>query len=106
MLASTLNKRIYIEKEVTTTNAVGTPVETYSYLKETWASMRLLIGNTQFSQDGELPFSSTEFIVRYDDRIDYKCRIKYDGQYYRINHIHEQGRKDFYRILALVWEEN
>jgi len=105
MDASFLNKRITIYKETTSTNSVGTPTETYSFLKKSWAGMRLLTGNTEYSQDGELPFTSVEFTVRYDPLINYKCKITYDSQDYKIKHIHPLGRKDFYRIIAIVWDE-
>lgn len=105
MNSNDLNKHIIIEKETTTVNSLGTPVETYSFLKESYAGVWLKSGNTQYS-DGALPFSTVEFIVRYDERIDYKCRIYYEGQYYKIKHIYVQGRKDWQRVQAIVWESD
>ena len=104
MIASGFNRSIVFEKEDTTTNSVGTPIEGYQFLKESWANVRLLTGATQYTEDAGLPFSDIEFIVRYDEEIDYSCRIYYDNQYYKIKHIHTQGRKDYTQIRATVWE--
>lgn len=105
MYTSKLDKHITIEKETTTKNALGTPTESYSFLKETWAGVWLKAGNTEFT-DGALPYSNVEFIIRYDENVNYKCRIQYENQYYRINHIYVKGRNDWMRIQARVWEEN
>jgi len=104
MNANDLNKFIIIEKEVTTTNSLGTPIETYSFLKESYAGVWLKGGSTQYT-DGAIPFTNIEFVIRYDERVDYKCRVKYEGQYYKIKHIYVQGRKDWMRLQAIVWEK-
>jgi len=103
MKTSTLNKNIIIEKEGTTKNAVGTPIETYAFLKESYAGVWLRAGATEYT-DGALPYSNVEFIIRYDERVNYKCRILYENQYYKINHIYVVNRKDWMRIQAVVWE--
>jgi len=105
MYTSTLDKSITIDKETTSTNTLGTPVETYYFLKETYAGVWLKSGSTDYSTDGALPYSYVEFIIRYDERVNYKCRIQYENQYYRINHIYVVGRKDWMRIQAVVWED-
>lgn len=104
MITSGFNSYIVFEKEVTSTNTIGTPVETYSFLKESWANFRFTGGSTQYLQEAGLPVTDCEFTVRYDPDIDYACRIKYDNQYYRISHIFTDGRKDYTRIRAKVWE--
>ena len=105
MITSAFNRFITFEKEITTTNAVGTPIETYIFLKESWANFRLLSGNTQYTEEAALPNSSVEFTVRYDPEINYACRIKYDNQYYKIKHIFSDGRRDYTKIRAIVFEE-
>lgn len=105
MNTNTLNKHIIIEKEETSKNALGTPTEAYHFLKESYAGVWLKSGNTEYGEEGALPFSSVEFIIRYDNRVNYKCRIKYEGQYYKLNHIYVVGREDWMRIQAIVWEE-
>ncbi|HPI82203.1 MAG TPA: phage head closure protein [Candidatus Paceibacterota bacterium] len=105
MITSGFNKYIVFERETTSTNEIGTPVETYSFLKHSWANFRLLGGNTQYTEVGALPNSEVEFTVRYDPSIDYSCRIWHDNQYYKILHIFTDGRKDYTRIRAIVFEE-
>lgn len=105
MISSGFNKSITIEKEVTSTNALGTPTETYSFLKETWANMRVLGGNTQYTENSGLPFTDIEFTLRYDPRINYDCRILCDGNYYKIKHLMVEGRKDYIRLRTIVWDE-
>jgi len=104
MNTNLLNKNIIIEKETTSVNEVGTPVETYSFLKESYAGMTLRSGTTQYTGDGALPYNNIEFLLRYDHRITYKCRFKYDDQYYKIKHIHVVGREDWMQIQCIVWE--
>jgi head-tail adaptor len=104
MYTSTLNKSIIIDKETTSKNSLRTPKETYSFLKEAYAGVWLKSGSTDYTQDGALPYTYVEFIIRYDERVDYKCRITYENQYYRINHIYVVGRKDWMRIQGVVFE--
>lgn len=99
-----LNRLITIERESTTTNRVGTPQETYVFLKEAWANVFVASGNTQYGSEGQLPFSQNIFTVRYDDKIDYKCRIIYNNNYYKIEHIEEVERKHWLQIRTVVWE--
>ena len=105
MYTSMLNKSVIIEKSTETTNAVGTPVENFSFLKESYAGMTLRDGNTAYTDTGELAFNNVEFLLRYDSRINYSCRLKYENQYYKIKHIQVVGRKDWMQVRAIVWEE-
>ena len=104
MIASGFNKHITFERETTTINSLGNPIETYAFFKESWASFRMLRGNTLYGE-GALPYTEAEFVVRYDPSIDYSCRIYCDGQYYKIKHIWTEGRQDYTHITAIVFEE-
>lgn len=105
MFTSLLNKNIVIEKEVTKVNELGTSTEEYSFLKETKAHMLVKTGGTQYSDSVAQAFTYVDFTIRYDKRVNYKCRILYEGQFYKINHIMEIDRKRFQRIRAVVWEQ-
>ena len=87
MLASLLNKRIKVEIKDTSINSLGTPIDVYSDLKYSWGEEKQLSGDSQFTEDGILVFSTAEVTLRYDPSIDYKCRLYYDIQYHKINHI-------------------
>ena len=104
MLPSLLNKSLVIEKETTTTNRVGTPQETYEFLKECRAQKVQKSGTIQYNEYGQLPYSLDEFIVRYDDRINYKCRVIYNNNYFKIEHIEEMGRRHWLKLKCLEWD--
>lgn len=104
MIPSLLNKRIVIEKETTSTNRVGTTKETFVFLKECNANKIPTGGTTQYSNEGELPFSTDTFVIRYDDRVGYNCRLIYNNNYYKIEHIEEVERKHWLRLKCIVWE--
>lgn len=104
MITSDFRKLITIEKETSSANRVGTTKETYSFLKQKYADLYVAGGTSQYGQQGTLPFSSDIFVIRYDQDVDYKCRIIYNNNYYKIEHIEEVGRKQFMRIKTVVWE--
>ena len=104
MRASLLNRQITIEIEETTTNSVGTPTEGYGLLKETWASVSTKSGDTSYTGEGALPFTKVEFVIRYDPRVNYKCRILFNTQYYEIGHIETIGRNHFLKLTSTVFE--
>jgi len=103
MISSALNRYITIEIETTTTNAVGTPVESYATLKNTYATVQYKQGNTQFNE-GAMPYTDTDFSIRYDSRVNYKCRILYNTEYFKILHIELIGRKDGMRLKCIKWD--
>lgn len=104
MLISDLDKQIIVQKEVTTKNAIGTPTESYEFLKETMANIKVSSGDTEYGDQGALPYTRIDFIVRYDERYNYKCRIKYGDQLYEFQHIEHLGRKHWMKIRTIVWE--
>ena len=104
MLASLLNKQLTIEKEVTATNRVGTPTETYEFLKQSWAQKVQNTAVTQYDPQGQIPFSTDNFIIRYDEEINYKCRIIYNNNYYKIEGIDYIGRRHWMKLKCIVWE--
>jgi len=102
---SVLNRKIIIERESTSTNSVGTPIETYVTYKNKYANVYVSGGSTEFTESGALPNTNIDFTIRYDEDINYKCRIKYNNQYYKILHIEEMGRKLAQKIRTIVFEE-
>lgn len=103
MLGAFLNRIITIEQETTSVNAVGTPVETYAVLKKTFATVKYNNGGTQFNE-GAMPYTDTEFSIRFDERINYKCRVLYNTEYYKILHLELIGRKDGMRLKCIKWD--
>jgi len=104
MISALLNEQIAIEVETTSKNGVGTPIETYVHLKYTYASVKYTKGDTEF-REAAMPYTDTEFSVRYDSRLNYKCRVLFNGEYYKILHIEKIGRKDGLRLKTIKWDE-
>lgn len=103
MDASRLNRRILIQKEVTTKNAMGTPVEAYSDLKTTYATVTYTSG-TGADEYGEQSYTDAIFSIRYDARVNYKCRIIFEGSIYKILSIENIGRKDGMRLKTIMYD--
>lgn len=103
-MPSVLSNLIVIEKETTTKNAVGTPKETYEFYRECWADKVPKSGTTQYDTTGSLPFSTDDFIIRFDKEVNYKCRIIYNNNYYKIEHIDYIGRKQWMKLQLIVWD--
>ena len=106
MLSSLLNRQITIEVETTANNDLGTPVETYTTLKNTFATVSYKTGSTEFTDDYAIASTSTTFTIRYDSRVNYKCRIKFGGYYYKILHIETMGRNEGFRIKTIKFEDD
>jgi len=106
MNSALLNKKLTIEKEVTTTNSVGTPIRTWAFMKATWGEIRFLSGAAAYTEEGTLNSNNTEITVRYDPLITYSCRILHGSQYYKINYIQTVNRKDFMKIQVIRFEND
>lgn len=100
-----LNKRILLQKETTANNSLGTPVETYTDFKNKWATVTYQGGNTATNEYGEIANTNTEFTIRYDPQVNYKCRIYYQGQYYKILHIEVIGISEGQRLRCIKFED-
>ena len=80
MIAHLLNKWIKIEIETTAKNAIGSPKETYTELKSTWGGVQFTGGRSVQDSNGENVITDAIFTIRFDSRINYKCRIYYQNQ--------------------------
>jgi head-tail adaptor len=105
MLTPLHNKYILIEKETTSKNSVGTPQEVYTTYKNTWSGVQYQGGRLTPDQYGETALSDAIFTVRYDPLINYKCRIFYGNQYYKITHIEIIGKNEGLRLRTITWTE-
>ena len=108
MIPGMMDKFITIEQETTADNAVGTSAETYTTLRTDFASIKNTFGNTDF-EEGAHAFTRIEFSLRWNSDMTganrYKRRILYDGQYYKIVHSEDIGRKDGIRLKCVLWDE-
>ena len=105
MLAAKLNKRILLEQYTSTKNAMGTPDQSWSTYRYTWAGVVYKGGNTEFDEIGNLAYTNTEFTIRYNADINYDFRIKYGNQYYKILHIEIIGNNEGLRLVTIKFED-
>lgn len=105
MLSGPLNNRVQVWKHTVSENEVGTPVETYLFLKEVWANISKKRGSTQF-MDGSLPTAYYEITMRWDRSLGYDCRIKHGLNTYVIDDIQMIGRREGLVLQCVVWNEN
>jgi SPP1 family predicted phage head-tail adaptor len=103
MQSAILNRLIRIDIESTSVNSVGTPEETYTLLKECFATIKYNTGATQYNE-GAQAYSDIDFSIRWDSRINYKCRITYENVNYKILAIEYIGRKDGIRLKCIKFE--
>lgn len=103
MIGHLLNKWIKIEIETTEKNDLGTPTENFSLLKYTWAGVQYLGGRSSADERGENVISDAVFTTRYDSKINYKCRVFYADQYYKITHIELIGRNEGLRLRTIMF---
>lgn len=104
MLSYLLNRQITIETETETKNSLGTPEVTYSTLKTTYANVVYNSGNTSSDEVGENAYTDANFVIRYDPRVNYHCRILFNDSYYKILHIEPIGRNEGLRIRTIMYE--
>ncbi len=74
-----------------------------SFLKYKWSGVQYLGGRTGADQYGENAQNDAIFTIRYDEDINYKCRIYYNDQYYKITHIELIGRNEGYRLRTIMF---
>jgi hypothetical protein len=101
------NLKTYIEiyKYDNADNSGGTPIEQFLLYRKKYAWMKVRGGATNHDQLGNLPYTNIEWTIRYDSNIDYKCQIKYNDVFYKIEHIEIIDRKAWMRIQSVVYNE-
>ena len=100
------DRQITIQRKTTERNAVGTPRNTWAFLKHKFAHVQYNRGNTTGGEHGEQTVNDATFMVRWDPVIDYSCRIIFEEKRYRIRHIEYVGRKDKMRLLTIMTESD
>lgn len=106
MLSAELNRWITIEKSTRTKDAtIGNPRDTYAALYSTWAGVSYGAGSFNKDNVGSNVLVDAAFTIRYDPLVNYKCRILYNDQYYKIDHIEIIGRDEGMRIKTIRFTE-
>ena len=97
---------IYFEKYVNTEEVGYAETKEWVFIKESWADVIVKSGGMDYGEYGNTSFTNVEFVIRYDDAIDYDCRIKYSGQIYSIQHIEPIDRKHWMKIRSQAWTDD
>lgn len=105
MITSLLNRKITIEKSIAGKDSVGAPTSEYSLLTDVWANMFVRSVDSRLMTEGTLPISTVEWNVRYRSDVDIKCRIKFEGDYYKILSVEKVGRKESLKITTVLFNE-
>lgn len=106
MLSAELNRWITIEKSVKSKEAtIGSPKKTYATLYSTWAGVSYGAGSFNKDNAGSNVRVDAAFTIRYDQDVNYKCRILYENQYYEFDHIEIIGRNEGMRIKTILFVE-
>jgi len=106
MLAAELNRWITIEKATRAKDAtIGHPKDTYATLYSTWAGVSYGAGSFNKDNAGSNVRVDAAFTIRYDEDVNYKCRILYEEQYYEFDHIEIIGRNEGMRIKTILFTE-
>jgi SPP1 family predicted phage head-tail adaptor len=79
-----LNKRITIESQAVTFDAVGQQVESWSTFATVWANIKHNSGAETIKSDSITSTVKASFRIRYKSGIDAGMRIKYQTSLYRI----------------------
>lgn len=103
MIANKLNYIIRFEKKTISQDSYGNVKEKWEFLKDKFASILKNSSRNNYESEGRQVTYTTTFYIRYDSDIDYNCRILYNGSYYIIMNIEEDGRKEALRLVTERW---
>lgn len=105
MIIAELNRWIKIEIATRSKGSTGVPTEAYTDLFETWAGVSYGGGSFNSDNAGENIRVDAIFTIRYEPTVNYKCRIFYEMQYYKIDHIEIIGRNEGLRLKCIMFTE-
>lgn len=105
MISARFDRQVVIEKNQKNINSVGTTTFEWNFLKEKFAGVDYrgggMISSTFY---GERVSTNCTFTIRYDEDVDYSCRIIYNNSIYQIEHIEIVGRKEAMVINTKMME--
>ena len=98
--AKALDRRIRMERKVSTRDAFGGEVISYTLRAEVFASVFNQRGREAFLAQQMTPLADIEFRIRWRSDVVETDRVVHDGKVYDIQYIAEMGRRRKLRILA------
>ena len=100
--AGARDRKIIVQRATVTQNEFNEPVEAWTELVTLWARERPLKGQERFNSPQILGERVSTFETLFYPGITIKDRISYDGLYWNITNIAEQGRGEGLAISAQV----
>jgi SPP1 family predicted phage head-tail adaptor len=105
MRAGRLDRKIDIQRKTVTVSPSGAPIETWNNLAANrWAYVAPASGDERFSDPQLAAKQQVEFGIRYSaDVADLNPldRISYGASIYDIHAVHEIGRREGFKIIAV-----
>tara|TARA_R100000541_G_scaffold13076_1_gene21887 strand:- start:12813 stop:13142 length:330 start_codon:yes stop_codon:yes gene_type:complete len=99
-----LDRRVRIQKPITTANDYGELVATYSVYATVWAAIeRKPFAREAVSGEQNISFQSVTFIIRYSDDVSILTpshQISYKGDIYNVLGVQEVGRNEQLRVVT------
>jgi SPP1 family predicted phage head-tail adaptor len=96
-----LRHRVEIQKYRNTAEVGYAETKEWCFYKETFADIFVQGKGTEYNEYGSHAFTNVEFVVRYDEDLNYDCRVKYNNQIYTINHIENVDRKQWFKLQCV-----
>lgn len=103
MRAGELDRRITLQRAVTTRDDFNAPVETWLDLARVWAKFTPVNDGERFRAGERAAEVQARFLIRYSSQVadvSPKDRLIFDGRTYAISHVKEVGRREGLEITA------
>jgi SPP1 family predicted phage head-tail adaptor len=102
MRAGKLDRRLTIQRKVTTSSPSGEPIETWSPLAIVWGEARPVPGDEKFGAQQLIATSLMTFRIRWrpDLNVTVNDRISYSGRLWDLLDVREIGRREGLEIEA------
>jgi len=102
MRAGSLRKRVELQSQATTKDAIGGSVGAWSTVSTVWAGIRPLRGQERFSNNKESAEVSHEIKIRYYAGLTTAHRIKYGARLFDIQAILNIQERDADMLIMAV----
>jgi SPP1 family predicted phage head-tail adaptor len=98
--AGLLDRRIVLERRSETVDTSGQAVEVYDPIGTVWARVEPLGGREGFGQQQWVAVGDVRFTIRFRDDITPLHRVSYNGQFFDVVSVAEEGRREALLIVA------
>lgn len=104
MDSGTLDRRITIQRNTPTQNAIGEPIDSWADLVTVWAAFKPSGARESYSSESQQldAIATVRFLLRWraDVTITAKDRVSWDGETYNIHGVQQIGRHDGLELIC------